>query len=220
LTSNDGNSWNTRGMLPVPVRGAQLVVFQQRLFLIGGRDDQGNNRDEVWSSPDGATGSWIIEGQLPLPRAYGSALVYQGELWYAGGGSGGAVGEVWSSADGAVWNTEMPLPSPRVYMAAAIHAGQMWFIGGSLNADDGVVDVWRSNSGGYSSEQGLPAPTASAQAVHWRDRLFVIGGGTRFNNQNAQAYDVVLELTGGGDWSIAGSLPFGRYYGAMVIFSP
>jgi hypothetical protein len=219
LVSSDGNNFVTGGMLPIPLRGTKLVVFRQRLFLLGGRDGAGANRDEVWSSTDGT--NWIVESRLPDPRAYGSAFVYDGELWYAGGFSTEARAEMWSSPDGVTWSDRGSLPQPRLLMADAIHLGQMWFMGGSANGDDGVVEVRRtSDAQGFADGDPLPAVNAGAAAIHWHRELWVVGGGNRVSSFNYVPYDSVVTLDPNGQWVQPGTLPFGRLFGALVIFAP
>jgi N-acetylneuraminic acid mutarotase len=221
LRSTDGITFSGMPDLPVAMRGTQLVVYQQDLWLLGGRDQSDNNRSQVWRSQDGGN-NWAEVGNLIEPRAYGSAFVHQERLWYVGGWNTAAESDVWSTTDGNNWTIHNPLPNARYFIAGAVHEEQMWMLGGSSNGDDGVTDVLRTtNAMSFVTAVSLPGANASGSALSWRGSLWIAGGGTNLVGPGpAQAYSQVHTMLPNGTWDAVGALPGGRFYGAMVIFSP
>jgi len=69
--------------------GHACVVYDNRLWLIGGQDfESGNSLNDVWTTTNGE--NWIQELNIPwLPRQYHAATVVDGlqgpELWIVGG---------------------------------------------------------------------------------------------------------------------------------------
>lgn len=158
----------------------QMVVFNDRLWIIGG-NGPGGQKSDVWSSSDGH--SWVRVTAEPgfSAREYHRVVVYQNKLWLIGGyTSSGRENDVWSSPDGKHW-TRVTVEagfSPRAEHQVVVFQNKLWLIGG--RDENGYKnDVW-------SSEDGviwIPEKTAaffSARGGHrvvaFQDRLCLIGG--------------------------------------------
>lgn len=109
-SSTDGITW-TQETAAAGFSGRrkhQLVVFDNKLWLIGGMGFPGfggGPQNDVWSSADGVT--WAREtGAAPFsPRSGHQALVFDNKLLVIGGIDANfePLNDVWSSSDGVSW---------------------------------------------------------------------------------------------------------------------
>ena len=110
----EGSKWKAR-------TSHTSVVFNSKIWVLGG--DDGNKRNDVWSSPDGKT--WT-ESTPPgeatkdtdggngtaanwwTARFLHTSVVFQGKIWVLGGRDTNRLNDVWSSPDGATWTESKP----------------------------------------------------------------------------------------------------------------
>ena len=124
-----------------PRDGAQLVSFQDKLFLLGGWNQYAGERadlagagtgsfesevcSEVWCSDDG--GNWSLATTAPWSgRHMHGAVVHDGYIWVVGA-ENGTPDDVWKSKDGVNWE----LPDLNVFDLGSIDADR--FPGGPNN---------------------------------------------------------------------------------------
>jgi len=160
-SSEDGKQWTlaTKAAGWSPRLAAALVVFQGRMWILGGTEnyyfgDAKSLQNDVWSSADGK--SWRLETAAApwTPRAYHQAVVFGGRIYVMGGGNYvpeyAAHNDVWSSADGKSWRKETDAApwAPRLWFGAAVYRGAMWVLGGwSKVPEQNWGDVWTSRNG-------------------------------------------------------------------------
>ncbi|MBI4248989.1 MAG: hypothetical protein HY611_05755, partial [Elusimicrobia bacterium] len=93
-SSGTVGGWNTTTSLPVVLSGAKSIVFNNRVYVIGGWDGVGAAmRSEVYVAPinpDGTLGQWTQTASLPVTVS-GQALVVFNRRVYVIGGWDGAV---------------------------------------------------------------------------------------------------------------------------------
>lgn len=189
----NGVNWTEVANLPLPasIPGSGLlcgwhsshtsVVYDSKMWVIGGACNVDNAIPHVYSSSDGI--SWALVGQLPRPTAEHASVVFNGKMWVIGGqkkqaasSTGDYYSEVYSSADGVTWNLEgklpivkdqnwnsgMPYPATRSHHSAVIFNNKIWIIGG-IGPGDGVVF---SSEDGKTWQQEFPIapPTVVASA--------------------------------------------------------
>lgn len=152
-SSADGLHWNR--VTPYADWSARnpggLVVFQNRLYLLGGGEIDRLPLNDVWSSSDGV--DWRLETARMHPTAFWGykAEVFDGQLWLMGCNRNGAfTSEVIHSADGKTWHAERAAWSPRGGVATAIFKGNLLLTGGKFSeAIHGEIrfgyrhDVWQ-----------------------------------------------------------------------------
>jgi hypothetical protein len=161
--------------------------------------------NEVWSSRDGAT--WeLVKPNTFLDRSFDATrdwegrhtagyVVFKGRLWIVGGdvNQGHYHDDVWNSADGKTWtlvNKGRKVPwGPRALHYTLVHRDRIWVLGGQtiprFAPEEEVFyrDVWTS-ADGIDWEKLTPMePCWSARgmiggSVAFRDRIWVLGGGT------------------------------------------
>ncbi|GAC1669143.1 MAG: hypothetical protein NVS9B2_13290 [Steroidobacteraceae bacterium] len=173
-SSADGIQWARQTLAdgatavpgPLPFRATEnsrAVSLGGALFYV--QSDTG----EIYSTTDRNAANWKSLGPIQgfVPRCGAAVFVLQGKLWIEGGGAcdySRTYNDVWSSADGVIWNQSAKTPewSPRMWPCVAIASdGVAWLAGGYAPTDwtrtGGTIaaragvnhsDVWYSKDGG------------------------------------------------------------------------
>jgi hypothetical protein len=158
-----------------PRDGAGALVFQKKMWLIGGwnpRDKVHFPRicnNEVWNSTDGATWN-LVKPNTFLDEKFDATkdwegrhtagyVVYKGKMWIVGGdvNQGHYHFDVWNSTDGQRWayvNKDKPVPwGPRALHYTVVFKDKIWVIGGQtvpqFAKSDEVFyrDIWNTTDG-------------------------------------------------------------------------
>jgi len=143
---------------------AGYVVYQGKMWIVGGDPLLGRYQYDVWNSEDGETWNWVNQG-APVPwgpRVLHYTFVFQNKIWILGGQTLPQFAptdeifyhDVWNTEDGVNWTkVEMTVPfRPRRGMIGgnAILNGRVWLLGGGTYPTPerpGYVyqnDVWSS----------------------------------------------------------------------------
>jgi hypothetical protein len=79
-------TWQSWGAADwAPRMGHAALLFQNKIWVMGGRDEAGNARNDVWCL-DIATKKWTPLGDAPwTPRCLFTPAVYQDQIWLYGG---------------------------------------------------------------------------------------------------------------------------------------
>lgn len=194
-----------------PRDGAGALVFQDRMWLLGGwspRDKVHFPRicnNEVWSSRDGAR--WTLEKPNTfLDQAFradsdwegrhtAGYVVYQGKMWIVGGdvNQGHYQSDVWNSSDGATWtqvNQDRPVPwGPRALHYTLVFDDKIWVMGGQTlphfaAADKGgpAVHATRFYRDIWNSTDGVHWQKITPKGPYWSARG-MIGGSVVFKGR-------------------------------------
>eukprot|EP00752_Nemacystus_decipiens_P018886 g16942.t1 len=176
--SEDGVTWTEAPEPPFGHRRfASATVFNDRLWVVSGGEDEGNGiASDVWYSDDGLI--WTLAtGEAAFPGRIGHALtVHNGRMYLSGGKNtteeftngpydpyephvGDMLNDVWSSVDGVTWveeTDEAPFIN-RTYHQMVSFDNQLFVIGGqaynlatTINGDPTITelnDVWSSTDG-------------------------------------------------------------------------
>lgn len=186
-------SWEPRHM-------AGWVVFDNKMWILGGDDELGHYQYDVWNSSDGvnwtqvtANAPWANQapaGQPPDGRVLHYVLAFNNQLWVLGGQSLPQLltpapqpapattfySDVWSSPDGVNWtqvtdNAPWADPGRGMICGAVVFNGRMWVIGGgNYWAADPPVPGTGHNDVWYSSD-GANWTEATANAP-WQARRY------------------------------------------------
>lgn len=156
--SPDGLAWQrVVARAPWSARaGAKVVVFRDRLYLIGGGRIDGPNSNDVWSSADGL--DWVRETAAIAnedPVGY-SPVVFRDGIWLVGANrSGRFSSEMLVSDDGRTWRAESAPWSPRGGVAVWTDGTALFLTGGKYSTvERGETvfaysnDVWRMRAVG------------------------------------------------------------------------
>ncbi len=183
-SSEDGINWQLErksAEFP-PVSLHTTVVFNDRLWLIGGSTADGFNQ-QVWSTSNGVEweASDVTEGLLP--RSGHAVTVRDGKLWLAGGWNGTRhLNDTWYSEDGENWQatTQNAEYRSRQHHQLVGYKDALWIMGGRTGTGQ-VADLWTSAEGEewrqVTTDTGF-SPTSSGELLVFEDQLLSVG-----NNQ-------------------------------------
>lgn len=175
-----------------PRTGHTSLVFNNQLWVIGGKNASGQVLNDVWYSPDGT--NWTQAQANFAPRYNHTSLVFDGKIWVIGGWDGTHLyNDVWSSGDGIHWTREKRVAAftARYGHMSVIYRGMMFVMGGE-DASGFLNDVWYSPNGvDWISAQipdGSSFPSrvfASAAALN--DSIYVMFGNNGQNQNDVWA---------------------------------
>ena len=204
-----------------PRDGAQLVSFQDKLFLLGGWNQYAGDRDdlagagvgsftsevcsEVWSSADsGVTWELVVVAPWGGRHMHG-AVVHDEHIWVIGA-ENPAPDDVWKSADGKNWTlvaSAVPWPE-RANQLTAVFDGFIWIMGGQTSAPSQTNFV-------ADLKAGKPFPPAppilkdvwrTTDGVHWdcvtEDAPWAPRGMITGANGGVPVHDGRMWILGGG----------------------
>jgi len=172
-----------------PRLGHEMITFHGKAWVIGGKvgPQPPDNGKDVWCSDDAIHWSLATDSPAFPKRAYPEATVFSDKLWSVGGRwePGVELADAWYSADGLTWQaaTETAEFGPRWLHCLVAFQGRLWVIAGSRTAGAGsgfFDDVWSSADGAHWQRETAHAgfsPRSAAQAVVFKDKIWVIGGG-------------------------------------------
>lgn len=261
--SEDGINWQRIGSLPEGKSYHSLIVFNGRIWVIGGivTDEQsphyGATHANVLSSTDGM--QWTMEGDLPFSVTNHGVVVYQNRLCVIGGDHRYVyLDQVYSEGshriqytyDGINWEEHVLFigtgsggnNNSLSNMSVAVYQMKLYIIGGYEREDGSDVlitsnKVWEidklpSSPGSIVPDQlnDLPVPLMDASTVVFRyydgsdyeDCLLLCGGRSSLMSYSDKIYEF-----DGSDWSELGDsvLPTGHsrnpvtYYKGKLILS-
>lgn len=174
LASDDGVTWTLVGHLPAPRDSGAALVWNDRLYYLGGIDAGGASQDDVWASPDGA--AWTVVGALPYRAGSLGATVHAGALWIAGGYEAGSYAQVYRSTDGAAWTMIGRLPTARHELDLLSADGALIALGGHDDAGY-LTDVLASTDGAGWVRRGDLTIAQDFATAAWRGPYVLRGGG-------------------------------------------
>lgn len=165
-----------------------LVVFKDRLWMLGRRGNLFDSPADIWSSADGVT--WRLEADSPpFPSGAIKAVAFLGRLFVmvdhpftAGDFGTGRRNEIWSSADGLAWTlvTAAPEFPARNEAEFLVHGDKLVVMAGTMNSGMGspFSDVWMSGNGSlWVQVNTRPVEFHTGRALSFAGRLRVLGGG-------------------------------------------
>ena len=204
-------------------QGHSSVVFDGKLWVIGGSDGSASYFNEVWSSSDGVT--WE-EAAIPDGESRWSArnnhtsVVFNNSMWVLGGSDGtNRLGDVWSSPDGASWTqvtTSSTSWSARTSHSSVVFNNSMWVLGGFDGSDSN--EVWSSPDGATwtkAAASGHWSARNNHTSVVFNNSMWVLGG-----RAGSDYLDEVWSSSDGASWAKAAASGHwsGRRYHSSVVF--
>ncbi len=190
--------WTTKAPLPQVLAGSACAVFNDTIYVIGGRDQSSRYTTNYIYDP--VTDNWSTKANMSVARAHIGAGVVNGKMYAIGGWVGSSASDVVEEYDPATdtWTTKTPMPTPRYAYAMAVVTNKIYVMGGmDMNGNifntveeyDPGTDIWTAKT---------PMPTARmgpACAVI-RDTIYVFGGSTSIGGGATtvnQCYDPVSD---------------------------
>jgi len=130
-----------------PARMSHVALsFQDRIWIMGGEGTDGAERNDVWSSDDGATWTMATGAASWSPRGLAAGVVFQNAMWLI---DGSRLSDVWTSTDGAAWTSvnQAAAFAPRFGHCALVFHDKIWILGGYGAGGTQINDVWSSTDG-------------------------------------------------------------------------
>ena len=167
-------------------------VYDGHMWILGGWfTPQTPNPRDVWKSPDGEHWQCVTEQAPWVQSDLPASIVFKDRMWMMGGRSLPGTecsNKVWTSTDGADWKlvTDSAGWSPRLAPGFGVFKDRMWILGGTEtfyehNQRTMQHDVWSSADGRdwkLETDNAGWSKRAHGQTVVFRDRLWMIGGGS------------------------------------------
>lgn len=178
------NTWTAMEPMPTPVSGAGGVVYNDKIYIIGGFDSDYKHSALV-QIYDPLHNSWSYGTPLPAGRSGHEAVLLDGKIYAIGGnrsedGSTSYTSDVVEVYDPNTntWSDGEPLPEARVSMAAGVRNGKIYVMGGA-NVDKVPQDttfVFDPGTGEWSTEWPMPTARVTCGAAVVGDYIYVVGG--------------------------------------------
>ena len=197
---------------------AASVVFNSKMWVIGGYDSDSNSVNDSWYSTDGIEWQAATQNAAFAGRSSHECVVFDNKIWViAGSGIDGKYNDVWYSSDGIDWvlATGNAGFSPRVGHTAIVFDSKIWVIGGY---DTGFLnDTWYSDNGIdwvlATGNAGFD-PRFEHSSILYDNKMWVFGGtdGSSFSD-SWYSSDGVNWIT-----TTIYSSTFSSRYSASVVF--
>ncbi len=186
---------------------AGYVVYQDKMWIVGGDVNQGHYHYDVWNSADGKTWNYVNRGHnVPWgPRALHYTLVFKDKIWVMGGqtvpqfAKQGEIfyRDIWNTTDGVNWTQVIPKepfwPQRGMIGGNVVFKDRMWILGGGTYDTPKTPhrkffnDVWSSADGvnwQCHLESAPWAPRQYHEVAVFDGRMWVMEGSTRGNRKD------------------------------------
>ena len=121
------------------------LVYNNKMWIIGGEISAYNPVTDVWSSSDGVHWTEATSNAAFPARYWHTSLVFNNKMWVIGGTQNqtSAFSDVWFSTDGTHWTeaTANAAFGPRFGHTSIVYNNEMWVIGGNSGSGN-LHDVW------------------------------------------------------------------------------
>ncbi|MGB5556261.1 MAG: kelch repeat-containing protein [Flavobacteriaceae bacterium] len=168
-----------------------LLVFNNKMWLIGGINNAGEILSDIWNTTDGI--HWKqVKSLNPLSDiGQNSSVVFKNKI-YVFKGNGGNNQEVWSTSDGSTWRLETDNAFPvRSHYKTVVFNGFIYVFGGWIRGGTLTNEVWASSDGSYWYQK-RPADVIFDARI----------------NHTATVFDGKVWVMGGESWDAAGTRTF------------
>ncbi len=166
------------------------VVYDNKMWVMGGHVAPFVKGNDVWNSSDGETWSLVNTSASWVGRERPQVVNFNGEMWLLGGKtSSGAENDVWHSSDGITWSeitTTIPWAA-RYSHRVVVFNNEMWVIGG-FNSNGYINDVWHSADGitwTQATSSYVWGPKFEFEILVYDNKMWMIGG---INGDNEVRY--------------------------------
>lgn len=181
--SGDGTNWiQAVSSAPwTPRKGHAAVVFDGKIWLLGGVDSSGVTND-VWFSEDGV--NWkLATANAPWPARYDLAVeVFDNKMWLSGGSSGDmGRTDLWVSSNGIDWREvgeKFNWPGRHGHCFIAFE-NNLWLIGGWSGFRVGFNDTWFSKDGANWKKTASDGPWTGREDLTcniFKNKIWILGG--------------------------------------------
>jgi N-acetylneuraminic acid mutarotase len=195
--STDGSTWTYVGTLPEARSGHQAVIFNGKMWILGGAIPGITNT--TYYSTDGST--WTAGGELPISVRNQGAIVHDGKMWIIGGDTGASrTTATYYSTDGSTWTVGGTLGTALGGNTVLVFNDTMWSLGGWDGGSTYYNNTYYSTDGSTWTAGGdLPGKIGFASGAVYDGRMWLIAG----NNNTGTAINRTYYSTDGSTWTEA-----------------
>jgi DNA-binding CsgD family transcriptional regulator/N-acetylneuraminic acid mutarotase len=214
VPANAQPRWQQEAGLPMARSGLALAVYENQIYAIAGRSDQGivGNLTRYQLASD----TWEPLTEKPAPVTDVGAAVVGGRIYVPGGLQDDEavtdILEIYEPRLGT-WEQGTPMPVPLSAYSLVAFEGRLYVFGG-WDGDRYVADVYVYDPDLDEWREGSPLPTARgfAGAAVVGDRIYVIGGKDEEGPLSVnEEYAPDLEGSGDSPWRTLAAMPAGRF---------
>jgi hypothetical protein len=158
------------------------VVFDNKIWVIGGISSSPLYRNDVWYSTNGSSWTQATSNAGWSARYGHTSLVFDNKIWVIGGYDvyGLRKNDVWYSTDGISWTraTETAMWPERDHHSSVVFDNKMWVLGG-YSTGGYRNDIWYSTNGVNWTCATYSAPWSAREghtSLVFDNKIWVIGG--------------------------------------------
>jgi len=205
--ATDSAGWDGR-------RGHTSVVFNNKMWVIGGEDESYNDLNDVWYSTDGVNWTQATDSAGWSGRFEHISVVFNNKMWVMGGADAGFddFNDVWYSTDGVNWTqaTASAGWDVRIDPTSVVFDNKMWVMGGGIYScwdyESWYNDVWYSTDG-VNWTQATDSAGWGIRFLHtsvvFDNKMWVMGGETYYDGKYYCGVNDVWYSTDGVNWTQA-----------------
>lgn len=184
--SGQTRNWQFRTPMPTARTGVSAVILDDRVYVMGGQDANGNALNVV-ETYDPLTNTWESGPSLRSGRYNAAAVIFEGNIVLMGGSDSGGVAlkkvEIFNRSENR-WESFDNMESEREGLAAVVLEGQLYAMGGS-NQNEEILDSVEyfdndDEKWEITEDWDLDIPRASFAAVAVGDFAYSFGGYSSF----------------------------------------
>ena len=178
LSSGEKEIWGMANPMPTPRSEIIAIGINQKIYVIGGLDADGNASDAV-EFFDTQTNTWQQATSIPyrLHHVAGSAL--DEKIYLVGGYSDG-----WQATNflliydtlSDTWEEGPPMPTARGALTAQFVGDTLYAIGGANRIALSTNEAFDTNIKTWKLKSPLPTPREHLSSAMLNDEIYVIGG--------------------------------------------
>jgi len=212
-------TWTNKTAMPQALAGSGCAVINDTIYVIGGRDSDGNRFATNYIYMPG-TDAWSTRASMPTARAHLGAAYVNGKIYAIGGWVGGTATGACEEYDPVAntWQTRATMPTPRYTLAIALVAGKIYVFGGmnmssqvfnTVEEYDPVANTWQTRATMPTARFGLACAVV-------RDTVYVYGGSTYIGGGLTGVNEYYVPATN--TWGTKATMPTPRYCIAGFAF--
>lgn len=205
-------TWTTKNPLPQSLAGSGCAVYNDTIYVIGGRDSAGNRYSTNYIY-DPVNDSWAQRANMSTPRAHIGCALVGGKIYAIGGWVGATASGVVEEYDPVndTWQTKTSMPTPRYGYGIAVVADKIYVIGG-MNMSGQIfntVEEYDPLANSWTPKASMPTARMGPGCTVINDTIYAFGGSTSIGGGETtvnQCYDPVAN-----NWTTKMSMSVARY---------
>ena len=181
--STDGGNWTTKTTSASfgDRLGFGFITYNNKLWVVGGRKSNGEEKNDVWSSTDGGNWTEVNSSCAWDGDEHLKLVVHNNSLWLIGGTQN--TGEVWRSTDGGNWtqvtSSAYKTGFPSSGFDVVSYDDKIWVVGGYYNKDH----IFYSTDGiSWSKLDSIPDIHPYPRVSVYNNALWLVDVGAIYNS--------------------------------------